>query len=132
MTPKRLITRRFWVRNRGAIGYLIFALTVFYLWHAQQDTNADSRAVALKAAQIAKANHRLVLRIQHAARLGVKTHTGVCRLRDDLKRRVKSSEVFLRHHPDGIPGISAKQIEASAAGQRRTIRSLRVLGPCPP
>jgi hypothetical protein len=132
MSPKRLATRRFWVRHRGAIGYLIIVFVVFYLYHSQQDTNADSRAVAVKAARLARANQKLVRRIQHAAKLGVRTHTGVCRLKDDLETRVANSEAFLRDHPDGIPGISAKTIQLGVDGQKRTIRSLRVIGPCPP
>jgi hypothetical protein len=109
--PQRLVTRRFWVRHRGVVGYLILMLVVFYLYNAQQDTNAD---------------------IKHAAVLGVRTHSGVCRLRDDIKRRVAQSEAFIASHPNGIPGISVKQLQIGVAGQRRTIRALRVIGPCPP
>jgi hypothetical protein len=76
-------------------------------------------------------NHRLVLQVAKAARLGVRTHTGVCRLRRDLERRVADSQAFLRANPGGIPGIPAKTIEASITNERSTIRSLHVLSPCP-
>lgn len=118
MSPKRLTRREFWVRHRGVIGYLVIVGVVFYLYHAQQ-TASDS-------------THQLAAQAARAAKLGVRTHTGVCRLKDDLQTRVANSEAFLRAHPDGIPGISAKQIQLSVDGQKRTITSLRVIGPCPP
>lgn len=132
MSPKRLATRRFWVRHRGVIGYLILAFVVFYLYHANQNTAASNHAVAAKAAKLAKANQALVLQVKRAAALGVRTHTGVCRLRDDLQTRVERSEAFLRANPHGIPGLPAKTIQTSITGQKRTIRALRVIGPCPP
>jgi hypothetical protein len=118
VSPKRLTRREFWIRNRGAIGYLVLVVVVFYLYHAQQSASDSTHQLAAQAAR--------------AANLGVKTHTGVCRLKDDLQTRVANSEAFLRAHPSGIPGISAKQIKVSIDGQKRTIRSLRVIGPCPP
>jgi hypothetical protein len=118
VSPKRLATRRFWVRHRGAVSYLMLVIVVFYLYHSQQQTAADTRSTAAKAAR--------------SARLGVKTHTGVCRLKDDLENRIAKSEAFLVAHPNGIPGFSAAAIQSSINGQRRTIRSLRVIGPCPP
>lgn len=118
MSPKRLVTRRFWVRHRGAVSYVILAAVTFYLYITVQQTAEDT--------------HRLVEKAAVLARQGARTHTGVCRLRDDLKTRVASSEEFLQSHPDGIPGFSAKAIQTSIDGQRRTIRSLGVIGPCPP
>jgi hypothetical protein len=118
MSPKRLTRREFWARHRGAIGYLVLAFVVFYLYNSQQQTAQDSRDLAAKAA--------------HLAKQGARTHTGVCRLRDDLRVRVENSEEFLREHPDGIPGLPAKVIQTGIDGQKRTIRSLRVIGPCPP
>lgn len=126
------MTHRFWVRHRGVIGYLILLVVVFYLYHANQNTSHDNRAVAAKAAKLAKANTELVRQVQKAVRLGVRTHTGVCRLRDDIETRIENSEAFLKQHPQGIPGLPAKTIQNSITGQKRTIRALKVIGPCPP
>lgn len=126
------MTHRFWVRHRGVIGYLILVVVVFYLYHANQNTSHDNRAVAAKAAKLAKANTELVRQVQKAVRLGVRTHTGVCRLRDDIETRIENSEAFLKQHPQGIPGLPAKTIQNSITGQKRTIRALKVIGPCPP
>jgi len=126
------VTHRFWVRHRGVIGYLILVVVVFYLYHANQNTSHDNRAVAAKAAKLAKANTELVRQVQKAVRLGVRTHTGVCRLRDDIETRIENSEAFLKQHPQGIPGLPAKTIQNSITGQKRTIRALKVIGPCPP
>jgi len=120
------------VRHRGVIGYLILVVVVFYLYHANQNTSHDNRAVAAKAAKLAKANTELVRQVQKAVRLGVRTHTGVCRLRDDIETRIENSEAFLKQHPQGIPGLPAKTIQNSITGQKRTIRALKVIGPCPP
>jgi hypothetical protein len=51
----------------------------------------------------------------------------LCALKGDLERRVESSQQFLIDHPNGIPGISAKQIKDGIDNQKRTIRSLRFL-----
>jgi len=55
------------------------------------------------------------------------THTSLCTLRADLKTRVATSEELLRSNPAGIPGITAKAIKESLAGQLRTIKALSVL-----
>jgi len=54
----------------------------------------------------------------------------LCALKGDLHRRVESSQRFLIDHPNGIPGISAKQIKDGIDNQKRTIRSLRFLVFC--
>lgn len=48
----------------------------------------------------------------------------LCALRLDLERRVESSKTFLRDHPEGIAGISAKTIQDGIDNQERTIAAL--------
>lgn len=64
------------------------------------------------------------------ARENVRTTVGVCALRSDLQRRVVSSTKFLEEHPDGVAGISPRDIRAGIDNQQRTISALRPLK-CP-
>ena len=52
------------------------------------------------------------------------TRGALCALRADLERRSVTSRAFLREHPNGIPGISAKVIRDGIRNQERTVRAL--------
>jgi len=58
------------------------------------------------------------------------TVTALCTFRDDLQRRYDDGIKFLVNHPEGIPGISAADIQRSLENQRATLKSLAEL-PCP-
>lgn len=55
------------------------------------------------------------------------THSALCSLSGDLKRRVQSSRDFVAEHPTGIPGIPVATIKTSIANQQSTIRALSSL-----
>lgn len=55
----------------------------------------------------------------------------LCALRQDLERRVASSQEFLAQNPHGIPGITAASLQQSISGQQRSIVALSGLH-CPP
>lgn len=55
------------------------------------------------------------------------THRALCALRGDLERRVADSRAFLRDHPDGIPGVTAREIQVGISNQERTITALRFI-----
>lgn len=55
------------------------------------------------------------------------TTRALCALRGELQTRVIAGDMFLRAHPQGIPGISARVIESSLSGERQTIRALRFI-----
>lgn len=55
----------------------------------------------------------------------------VCNLRDDQIRRVHNTEVFLREHPNGIPGISSELLRVDLRDRRRVVSALEPLK-CPP
>lgn len=57
-------------------------------------------------------------------RNSARTTHALCALRHDLEIRVSSGEAFLKDHPHGIPGISAKQIKDGLRNQKRTIEAL--------
>lgn len=63
------------------------------------------------------------LYLQGQARSG-QTTEALCALRSDLQARVEGSRRFLRDHPDGFLGVSAKEIRDAAANQQRTIAAL--------
>lgn len=52
------------------------------------------------------------------------TRTSLCAFKGDLERRVTAGEEFLLKHPNGIPGISAENIQTSLNNQRMTITAL--------
>lgn len=81
-------------------------------------------AIALSFTQVLE-NRRL-------AREGQQAHRALCVLKTDLARRIKDGHAFLLEHPDGIPGISAKTIQASIANQEATLSALQVVRSCPP
>lgn len=55
----------------------------------------------------------------------------LCALRQDLERRVASSQEFLAQNPHGIPGIPAAVLSKSITDQERSIVALSGLH-CPP
>lgn len=48
----------------------------------------------------------------------------LCAFKDDLERRVKATEEFLREHPGGIPGVPIATLLESLANQKLTIKTL--------
>lgn len=66
--PRRLATRRFWVRNRGVVGYLILVVATGIALH-----------VGLAA-----------------AKRGDEAHAALCANRADLRRRVDQNLAYLR------------------------------------
>jgi hypothetical protein len=58
------------------------------------------------------------------------TVTALCTFTHDLEQRYDNGVEFLEKHPDGIPGISAADIERSLHNQKETLDSLSGL-PCP-
>lgn len=68
--------------------------------------------------------------LRHQADEGAQTHKAVCEFRGDLHRRITASEDFLKTHPQGAFGITAKVIEAQITQQRKTINALEALR-CP-
>lgn len=69
----------------------------------------------------ARENRTLTLKVGHDARV---TTNALCVLRGDLEVRVRTSREFLKDHPNGFSGISAKAIRDAAANQQRTIAAL--------
>lgn len=63
-------------------------------------------------------------------RLNGRSNDALCVLRGDLEKRVESSREFLRDHPQGFAGITAREIQDGIANQQRTIAALAGL-PCP-
>ena len=105
--PQRLATRRFWVRHRGTIAYLILALGILialYLIH--QEANRGDRA-----------------------------HVALCAQRQDLERRIKESRQFLamtraqRIHKFGaaLGTIPETTIRSGIFNYERTIRAYDAL-----
>jgi hypothetical protein len=52
------------------------------------------------------------------------TTRAICALRQDLERRVDSSQTILTDHPKGIAGIPAATIRKGISDQKRTIKAL--------
>lgn len=63
-------------------------------------------------------------------RNAAETHTALCALREDLKRRVGTSIQYLSEHPNGTRDIPLKTIRDSVQNQQRSIASLHALR-CP-
>ena len=58
-----------------------------------------------------------------------RTAAALCTFRADLRARYESGLDFLKNHPDGIPGISAADIQRTLDNQKSTLDSLAGL-PC--
>lgn len=54
----------------------------------------------------------------------VRITTSLCTFVADLQRRHDDGVQFLEDHPDGIPGISAKDIQRSIDAQQSTLDAL--------
>ena len=55
---------------------------------------------------------------------GKKAHDAICAFKGDLTRRIQASRDFLAHHPNGIDGISARDISISIANEQLTVTAL--------
>lgn len=55
------------------------------------------------------------------------THDALCALKLDLEVRHTNGVKFLKDNPDGIPGISAEQIQQSLDNQQSTLDALASL-----
>jgi hypothetical protein len=64
---------------------------------------------------------------QSLREVATETHESLCALKLDLSVRYTSGREFLRDNPDGIPGISATQIQQSLANQKSTLDALAPL-----
>lgn len=63
----------------------------------------------------------------HIAEVANNTNAALCTLRSDLEQRIDDSRQFLEDHPNGIPGISAADIQQGITNQQRTIDALSTL-----
>jgi hypothetical protein len=72
----------------------------------------------------------IFLDLRHQADEGAQTHQAVCEFRGDLHRRINASEAFLKTHPKGAFGVTAKVIKAQITQQTKTIKALSELR-CP-
>lgn len=63
------------------------------------------------------------------ARETEKTVMALCTFRADLQRRYEAGVDFLRENPDGIPGITAEDLQRSLDNQKSTLDALEGL-PC--
>lgn len=58
---------------------------------------------------------------------GRDTKDALCTLRFDLATRALAATAYLKEHPNGAPGIPAKQVLESIYNQQRTIVALKDL-----
>jgi hypothetical protein len=89
-------------RHRVLIGYLLLCMGMAYIF----------------------------LDLSHQADEGAQTHQAVCEFRGDLHRRINASQAFLKTHPNGAFGVTAKVIKAQITQQTKTIKALSELR-CP-
>jgi hypothetical protein len=68
-----------------------------------------------------------LVQVQVEVQRNKETHLALCALRADLQNRVRSSEEFLRDHPEGFAGITAEQIQVQVINQKRTIDAIGFL-----
>jgi len=52
-------------------------------------------------------------------------HKAICALRADRIQSIEDAQQFLRKHPDGIPGITRRDIQRSIDQQEVTVRAFR-------
>lgn len=57
-------------------------------------------------------------------KLAIETNAALCALRADLQRRHDAGVAFLKENPNGIPGISAADIQRSLGNQQATLDAL--------
>lgn len=106
--PKRLVTRRFWVRNRGVIGYLILLVGV------------------IVALAVGRSNDD---KIQAQARLGAQTHVAACQFRAVLRTGISQSRRLLAADTE-LTDIQRTALRVSIHNQSRAIHALGVLTKC--
>lgn len=95
----RLRVFQAWFVGAVAMGIVVFTLSVAFMLYA-------------------------TLSIQAVAR---ENQSALCALQHDLEVRHESGQKFLDVNPNGIPGISAQQIQASLDNQKSTLRALSIL-----
>lgn len=71
--------------------------------------------------------HKLSDNRAELALIATQTHTALCTFRDDLQKRYDEGVKFLKDHPNGIPGISAEEIQNSLKNEKTTLDSLSSL-----
>ena len=59
--------------------------------------------------------------------LAIQTHDTLCTFKRDLEVRYETGLQFLQEHPNGIPGISAADIQRSLTNQLSSLDSLSEL-----
>ena len=84
-------------------------------------TADQSRRTSAQTRVLAQRVEALARQAAEDARVTVKS---LCALRADFKKRVATSEDFLKDHPEGFAGIPAATIRSTVDGQKRTIRAL--------
>jgi hypothetical protein len=52
------------------------------------------------------------------------TRDSLCSLRGDLESRVQQTRDYLEKHPEGFPGVPARQLRDSLRNQERTVDAL--------
>lgn len=70
---------------------------------------------------------RLSQNAQGLEEVATETHESLCAFKMDLERRYETGIKFLGDNPDGIPGISAEQIQNSLTNQKATLSALETL-----
>jgi hypothetical protein len=128
------------VRRRLLIAWIIgsmFAVGYGYKLlndRADDGKRRDQRIASLVHANTirAKQNQRLARENRALAKQGKEAHDVVCALRVDYRHRIararrelKQSIDFLKSHPQGIPGISAKLLKTSVANQAGALDDLQ-------
>jgi hypothetical protein len=58
---------------------------------------------------------------------GRQTHDALCTYRNDLVTRVIAGNKFIAEHPEGLAGLTVKQLASSVNQQQRTILALKGL-----
>lgn len=56
--------------------------------------------------------------------VATQTHDTLCAFKRDLEVRYDNGAKFLKENPEGIPGISAAEIQRSLSNQKSTLESL--------
>jgi hypothetical protein len=72
----------------------------------------------------------VIPKLQEQVEANAQTTEAVCALRADLERRVATGTKFLAAHPDGVLGLTPREIRTSLENQQRTILALSGLE-CP-
>jgi hypothetical protein len=102
VTPRRLVTLRWYRRHRNVIGYALLAIGV---------------AIAL-------------IRVYQLAQEGSRAHTALCAQQVDLRRRIAQGELYLRLTPAqrdrqfGLLGSTpVSVVRGQLLGERRTLQA---------